>query len=82
MEERLLVSINEAWSQLGVSRSKLFELVAAGEVEVVKIGRRTLVPQESLRDYVDRLRALSRAMSSPVEHVTTATAGGRGRKSL
>lgn len=54
---RLLHPIPEAYRQLGIGRTTFFELVAAGEIEVVKIGRRTLVPQASLRDFVERLRA-------------------------
>ncbi len=57
MTERLLLPIPEAHWQVGVGRSKFYEYVAAGEIEIVKVGRRTLVPQESLRAFVDRLRA-------------------------
>lgn len=56
MSERLLLPINEAYWQVGLGRSKFYEYVASGEIEVVKVSRRTLVPQASLRDFVDRLR--------------------------
>ena len=55
--DRLLAPISEACQQIGVGRSKLFELIAAGEIETVKIGRRTLVPQAALVAYVDKLRS-------------------------
>lgn len=57
MQDRLLVPINEAHWQVGVGRSKFYEYVASGDIEVVKVGRRTLVPQASLQTFVDRLRA-------------------------
>lgn len=56
MSERLLVPVSEAHWLVGLGRSKFYEYVAAGEIEIVKVGRRTLVPQESLRAFVERLR--------------------------
>lgn len=56
MAERLLHPLPEAIWSSGLGRSKFYELIAAGEIEVVKIGRRTLVPDESLRTFVARLR--------------------------
>lgn len=46
---------------LGISRSKFFELMAAGQIETVKIGRSRRVPDQALEDYVARLRAGSTA---------------------
>jgi hypothetical protein len=34
----------------------LYEMAARGDVEVVRIGRRALVPVASIEAYVDRLR--------------------------
>lgn len=47
--EPLAVRIKEACRLTGIGRSKLYELIAAGEVEVVKIGAITLVPISSLK---------------------------------
>jgi excisionase family DNA binding protein len=55
-QERLLLPIAEAHWQVGLGRSKFYEYVASGEIETVKVGRRTLVPQDGLRAFVDRLR--------------------------
>ncbi len=41
---------------LGIGRSKLFELIAAGEIETVQIGRSRRIPAQALEDYVQRLR--------------------------
>ncbi len=57
MAERLLLPIPEACWQVGLGRSKFYEHVAAGDIETIKIGRRTLVPQESLQAFVQRLRS-------------------------
>ncbi|MEW2444691.1 excisionase family DNA-binding protein [Micromonospora marina] len=47
--------------RIGVGRSKLFELLAAGEIESVKVGRARLVPEAALVEYVDRLRKRPKA---------------------
>lgn len=46
--EAILVSIPEAANALGVGRSKLYELIAAGRLETVTIGRRRLVRSSSI----------------------------------
>lgn len=53
---RLLYSVVEAAQGLGIGRSLMYELIAAGELGSVKIGRRTLVPHDELVRYVARLR--------------------------
>lgn len=52
---RRLYSINETADQLSIGRAKLYTLIAGGELDVVKIGRRSLVTAESLDAYVKRL---------------------------
>ena len=52
--EPISVRIREACRLTGVGRSKLYELIASGEVETVKIGRITLVPMSSLRALIAR----------------------------
>lgn len=53
----LTVRIPEACRMTGIGRSKLYELIAAGEVEIIKIGAMTLVPVASLRALLDRHRS-------------------------
>lgn len=55
--EQLLVSTNEAFDAIGIKRSKGFELIAAGDLEAVKIGSATRIPTESVRAYVSKLRS-------------------------
>lgn len=54
MENKLLASPDEACEELGVRRSTLFKLLAAGEIPSIKIGRLRRIPFESLRAYVQR----------------------------
>lgn len=56
MTAKLLEGVEDAMAQLGVGRTKFYELVSRGEIEVVKIDRRTLVVMTTLEAYVDRLR--------------------------
>lgn len=50
------VRLPEAVRLTGLSRSRLYELIKAGEVEIAKVGASTLVLYDSLRDFVDRAR--------------------------
>jgi excisionase family DNA binding protein len=57
MSSKLLYRINEAAAVLGRSRSRIYELIAEGELEVVKDGRSALVTAESLHAFIESLRA-------------------------
>lgn len=57
--DRLLHAIPDAAEKLSVSPRVLERLIHDGEVETVKIGRRRLVPDEALTDYIERLRRAS-----------------------
>ena len=41
----------------GLRRSKLYELIASGDIEVVKIGRCSLVVVASLRALIEQARS-------------------------
>jgi excisionase family DNA binding protein len=47
--ERLTCSVAEACKAIGLSRSKVYELISGGEVQSVTIGRRRLVSVPSLQ---------------------------------
>jgi len=51
--EPLSVRIKEACRLTGIGRSKLYELIAAGEIEIVKVGAITLVPISSLKRFLE-----------------------------
>ena len=51
-DEPMLLTIPEAAEQLRIGRTLIYELISAGELEVVHIGRASRVPLEALRDFV------------------------------
>jgi excisionase family DNA binding protein len=51
--DRLLVRPTEAAEILGLGRSKVYELLASGELPSVRIGKSIRVPLEALRQWVD-----------------------------
>jgi excisionase family DNA binding protein len=53
---KLLLTVEEAGAAIGLARSKMYELIAAGEVESLKIGKSRRVPADALTAYVNRLR--------------------------
>lgn len=55
----LLLTIPDAGRLLGLGRTTMYELIGAGEVEVVHIGRAARVPIDSIVRYVERLRSVS-----------------------
>lgn len=52
----LTVRIREACRLTGIGRSKLYELIAAGEIEIIKVGAITLIPTQSLQSFVELRR--------------------------
>jgi excisionase family DNA binding protein len=56
--DKLLLSIDEARTRLGLGRTLMWELVRRGEVPSVRVGRRRLVATVELERYVERLRDL------------------------
>ncbi len=54
--EPLTVRVPVALKMVGLSRSKFYEMVQDGEIEIVKVGRSTLVVVGSLRDFIERRR--------------------------
>lgn len=49
------ISIGEAVRLFGIGRTKLYELIQKGEIDAVKLGRRTLVRAHSARSFIDSL---------------------------
>jgi len=47
--EPLAYSINEACRVSSLGRTRLYQLIAEGRLEALKIGKRTIIPAESLR---------------------------------
>ena len=52
---RLLLTVPEAAEALAISRSKLYELIAAGLIRSVRIDGSRRVPIEALHTYITQL---------------------------
>ena len=55
--EPMVVPVNQASASLCICERDIYELMAAGELKAVKIGRRTLVVYESLKEYLAKQSA-------------------------
>ncbi|WP_431774555.1 helix-turn-helix domain-containing protein [Streptomyces cucumeris] len=51
-EDTLLLTVREAYMRLRISKWKLYDLLRSEQLEVVKIGRRTLIPLKSIEAYI------------------------------
>lgn len=54
--EPITVRILEAVRLTGIGRSKLYELIASGDIETIKVGSCTLIPMASLHGLIERAR--------------------------
>ena len=54
---RLLLTVEEAAATIGVGRSLMYELIATGEIQTVRVGRLRRISPEALREYVAQLSA-------------------------
>jgi excisionase family DNA binding protein len=52
-DDRLVYSVTEAGELLGISRAFAYQLVTRGELPVIRLGRRWLVPKRALLALVD-----------------------------
>ena len=46
-----LLCVPEVMAELGIGLTKVYELIGAGSLHAVKLGRRTLVPEESVATF-------------------------------
>jgi excisionase family DNA binding protein len=59
--EPLVLGVRDAATYVGLSKSRLYELIGEGSIEARKLGARTVVPVASLRAYVESAPRLSEA---------------------
>jgi excisionase family DNA binding protein len=52
-----LLAIKQATYELGISRTGVYELIAARKLRTVKIGRRRFIPREAIDEFVAGLSA-------------------------
>jgi len=54
---KLLVHVDEASDALSIGRTRIFALMASGELASVRVGRSRLIPVAALEEYAERLVA-------------------------
>jgi excisionase family DNA binding protein len=47
-----LLSIKQAVYELGISRTAVYELIAARKIMTVKVGRRRLIPSDAIENFI------------------------------
>jgi excisionase family DNA binding protein len=52
MIEPLVLGVKDAASFIGLSKSRLYELIGDGTIEARKLGARTVIPTASLKQFV------------------------------
>lgn len=50
----LAVSVNEAARIIGVGRTSIYSMIRDGQIEAIKIGRRTVIKTSSLHRIIDQ----------------------------
>jgi excisionase family DNA binding protein len=60
---RRLYSVQEAMARTGLGRSNLFNKLAAGEIRSVKVGKRRLIPDTAIDEYIVGLEEAARVSS-------------------
>jgi len=58
-EESLTLTVTECAKLLGIGRNTAYEAVSRGEIPVLKIGKRLLVPRQALEKLLQEPRALN-----------------------
>ncbi|MFW0872967.1 excisionase family DNA-binding protein [Rhodococcoides corynebacterioides] len=61
---RQLYSVQEGMARTGLARSNFFNKLASGEIRSVKIGKRRLIPDTAIDEYIERLEAEAEAARS------------------
>jgi excisionase family DNA binding protein len=62
--DRILLRPAEAAEALGVSRSRIYELLAAGDLPSVRLGQCIRVPSDALRRWVEKHTRQPRGLSA------------------
>lgn len=65
----LFVPVLTAARMLGIGRTKVYELVGDGELELVHIGCRALIPVDSVQSFAGRLRNRPDTQSSWIDGI-------------
>ena len=71
----LTVRVADAAGLLGIGKTKIYELIGAREIEIIKLGRATLIIRASLEAFIERQRG-------PAAEAQTLRKRGRPRKTF
>ncbi len=52
--QRLLLRVPEAAERLGIGRTKMYEMIATGELPIIRIGRAVRVSASALQKWVEQ----------------------------
>ena len=63
-DKRLTLSVEEAAKLLGIGRNLCYDRVKTGEIPVIKIGRRLLVPRSALEKLLADPKPLNLTLTS------------------
>lgn len=55
------LDVRHAAEYLGISRSQVYNLISAGDIQPIKIGRSTRIPTGELEGYIQRRIGVARA---------------------
>lgn len=61
MQFKRLLSIDQTQDYLGLGKTRIYQLIAQHQLQVIKAGRRTLVSQAELERYVSTLPRAGRS---------------------
>ncbi|MDQ1181867.1 excisionase family DNA-binding protein [Rhodococcus sp. SORGH_AS_0301] len=54
---RQLFSVQEGMDRTGLGRSNFSNKLASGEIKSIKVGKRRLIPDTAIDEYIERLEA-------------------------
>ncbi|MBS3948951.1 MAG: helix-turn-helix domain-containing protein [Firmicutes bacterium] len=57
MQDKILINVPEAAKLLGLGKTFTYELIGQGQLPVVRLGKRVLIPVKHLNLYIETLIA-------------------------
>lgn len=67
--EKMAFSIDEAAEALGLSSSAVKEVIYAGQIKIVRVGRRVLIPRWALTEFLNDAESATAARDSERLHI-------------
>ena len=71
--DRLLLKVEEAAQLTGLGRSKLYEILASGQLRSITVGRARRIPADALREWIAEQLAATATNQSDAEHPKSST---------